>query len=121
MEHLYFNADDLGERYATTGIIPPVKEAWTLPVFGRPEPYFGGQRIGKLFTRLAPAVPPSQNTPFTKLVKVKLSEVVDNCAKWYDARGTKDLTGLQAFIGQELQRVSGIIRLQMGRLPFYEP
>ncbi len=119
--HLYFNAEDLAERYATTGIIPPLREAWTLPVFNRPEPYFGGQRVGRLFISLAPDVPPVQNTPFTSLVSVKLGEVIDNSGKWYESQRAKNLEGLRAFIQGELKKISGIVELQVSRLPFYEP
>ncbi len=119
--YLYFNPADLAERYAVTGIIPPLKEAWDLPVFKAGEPFFGGQHVGEIFTALGPDVPRTQITPFTTLVTTKMGEAIDNCVKWYDLKRTKDLDGLREFARTELNRIAGVIKLQMSRLPFYEP
>jgi arabinosaccharide transport system substrate-binding protein len=121
LEHLYFNPEDLAERYTFTGIVPPLKEAWDLPVFKKPEPYFGGQRAGELMTQLAPDTPRTQMTPFTMLVTTKMGEVVDNCVKWYDTKERIDKDGLRRFAREEIARISKVVELQMSRLPFYEP
>ncbi len=121
LKYLYFNPEDLAERYDTTGIIPPLREAWKLPVFDKPAEYFGGQKVGRLFTELAPDVPPTQNTPFTQRVGTRLGEVVDNSVKWYDALGREDPAALKEFILAELERITPIIEREVSRLPFYAP
>lgn len=121
LEHLYFNPEDLAERYATTRIVPPLKSAWGLPVFSEPVGYFGGQKVGLLFTSLAPEVPRTQVTPFTAFASTKIGEVIDNSVKWYDAKGTAAPGELREYIRSELRQKARVVELQVSRLPFYEP
>jgi arabinosaccharide transport system substrate-binding protein len=57
--YLYFENGEgqLNTRFAETGILPPVPEAWDGPSFLVPEPYVGGQVAGKLFAEAARQIP----------------------------------------------------------------
>jgi len=64
LKFYYFDRDALVTRYATTRIIPPLRAAWSGPVFSEPDPYTGGQRLGRLFVSLADDVPPVHQNKF---------------------------------------------------------
>jgi ABC-type glycerol-3-phosphate transport system substrate-binding protein len=57
--YLYFENGEgqLNTRFAETGILPPVTEAWDSPIFQAPEPYVGGQIAGQLFAEAARHIP----------------------------------------------------------------
>ena len=43
---LYFDTPELGKRFQATNILPVLKDAWNLPEFDRPNPYWSNQPIG---------------------------------------------------------------------------
>ncbi len=60
----FFDQQGLVNRYEKTRIIPPPKVAWDAPIFSEPDPYLGGQPLGKLFTQLALDIPPLYQNPY---------------------------------------------------------
>ena len=64
LKFTYFDQQGLINRYDKTRIIPPLKAAWKAPIFSEPDPYLGGQRLGKLFTELSLELPPRYQNPY---------------------------------------------------------
>ncbi|MBI1926983.1 extracellular solute-binding protein [Candidatus Poribacteria bacterium] len=64
LKFTYFDQQGLVNRYEKTRIIPPLKAAWDAPIFSEPDPYLGGQPLGKLFTQLALDIPPLYQNPY---------------------------------------------------------
>jgi arabinosaccharide transport system substrate-binding protein len=60
--------------FLTTGIISPVKDHWTDPVYDEPSPYFSGQRYGQLYIAAAPNVPPRTSSPYNALAQFKMAD-----------------------------------------------
>jgi arabinosaccharide transport system substrate-binding protein len=98
-KHLYLDKKALGERFAQTNIIPPLKDAWDLPEFKRPNPYYMGQQIGSIYASLAPTVPPVWSTPFKRAAENKLGEAYLRSVQYYKEHGED---GLVPFIKQQL-------------------
>jgi arabinosaccharide transport system substrate-binding protein len=113
--HLYLNAEDLAERFRDLNILPPLRDAWKLPAFHEPRPYWSNQRIGKLYADLAEQVPPQYTSPFIGLAKSKMSEVVSACAVYYNQHGEE---GFDDYIRARLKRAADYVRTQMQRNPF---
>lgn len=111
-KELYFHKDDLGKRFAGTNIIPPFKDAWDLPEFKKPNPYFSGQPLGELYAKLAPETPPLWSTPYTALAEAKVNEAFLRAAARYTERGEE---GLRDFIAAELDEAEAYVKRSMAR------
>ena len=113
--HLYLNPDDLAARFRELNILPPLKDAWALPAFDEPRPYWSHQPIGRLYAQLAEQVPPQYTSPFIRLAKGKMGEVVAAGAAYYRAHGDD---GFDEFIRERLKQAADYVRTQMRRNPF---
>jgi arabinosaccharide transport system substrate-binding protein len=97
---LYLNPAALGERFKGTNIIPPFKDAWNLPEFKEPNPYFSGQAVGQLYAELAPQTPPLYSSPVDSVARAKLNEAYTRAIEHYKAHGD---VGLMDVIRRELK------------------
>jgi len=113
--HLYLNADDLAGRFKELNILPPLRDAWRLPEFDEPRAYWSGQAIGRLYADLAEQVPPQYTSPFIRLAKAKMGEVVSSSAAYYRANGE---AGFDVFVRDRLKVAADYVRTQMKRNPF---
>lgn len=73
-KHLYLSPDLARASFRTTGIISPVKDHWTDPVYDEPSPYFSGQQSGRLYIAAAPDVPPRTSSPYNALAQIKMAD-----------------------------------------------
>lgn len=112
---LYLKKEDLAKRFLKTGIIPPVRDAWALPEFSTPNPFFSNQPVGKFLAELAPEVPQNFTTPYSKLADEKLTETFLNSATYYVDKGDD---GLLDYIRAELKRNCDYIQRVMDRNVF---
>ena len=78
----YMDDDALANRYRKTTIIPPIRSAWSNPVFFEPDPYLGGQVLGKSLTELSDDIPGFYLNPFwaegSDLLKQAVYEAANN-------------------------------------------
>jgi len=115
--YLYYDPDQLGERFAATNILPPLKEAWTKPELNEPRPFFSNQPLGQVYAALAPQVPAEIYTPFTNQAVGRLSEAFTNTALYYESNGDR---GLEDFARAEVRRCAQLVREQMARNRFLQ-
>ena len=101
LKFLYFDPREIGPRFKGTNILPPLKEAWSAPEIQAKNPYYSGQRIGKLYADLAPMTPPVYSAPVHTVAGSKLDEALYRSAEYYDKHGEK---GLVDKVRAELQR-----------------
>lgn len=92
--HLYYDASQLGERFAQTQILPPLRAAWDEPQIDAPSAFFGGQRVGRLYADLADAVPAEQSSAYTTLAVAKLSQAYNDALTHYRIHGESGLREL---------------------------
>ncbi len=111
-KHLYLDERYLGERFASTGILPALKDAWDLPEFNQRSAYYSGQPVGALYARLAPETPPVWSTPYRRVAEAKLGEAFLRAAEYYRSRGE---AGLPAFIQGELSSAEAYVQELMDR------
>lgn len=114
IEFLYLSQPGLEARLKVTNIVPPVIEWWDHPFFHRPDPYYGGQKIGELYVQLARQIPPRYVTPVTPVAQAQLSVVVHQAVKYVENRGT---AGLREQCQKWLDRAAEDLkaRIQHGR------
>lgn len=113
--YLYYDRSQLGQRFEATNIIPPLKSAWNLPEFSRPNPFWDGEPIGKRYAELAPTTPGEQSNPYMTLAVGKLSEAFENTSLYYRDSGDK---GLEEYARSELKRCAARVREVMKRNVF---
>jgi arabinosaccharide transport system substrate-binding protein len=114
-QFLYYDKSQLGQRYAATNILPPLKEAWSQPELNEPRPFFSDQKLGRVYADLAPQVPAEIYTPFSTQASMRLSEAYTNTSVYYDAHGE---AGLRDYAASEVKRCAELVRKQMSRNRF---
>lgn len=109
---LYFDKNELGQRFLGTNIIPPLRDAWDLPEFKRRKPFYGGQALGEMFAALAPETPPSWNTAYSKTAEAKLNAVFLRAVEHYRSHGD---AVLKQTIESELSAAEHYLNVVMAR------
>jgi arabinosaccharide transport system substrate-binding protein len=113
---LYLQTEGMGERFASSNILPPFKASWELPEVREPRPFWSGVAVGSFYAALAPDVPANWVTPYTELAYGKLNEAFNAIAVAHEA-GEKDLA---AVARRELKRCADYVRTTMARNRFME-
>ena len=113
---LYLKKEDLGERFIDSYILPPVKDAWELPIFQTPIPLYSNQAIGQLYASQAPNIPPNYGSPYYDLARIKMNEAFMNAAQYYQNEGESELMD---YTKTELRRVSNYVKKVMAHNVFY--
>ncbi len=113
--HLYFNKDDLAQRFRDTNILPPARDLWDHPAYDEPRPYWSNQRLGRLFANLAPDVPFQYTSPYISLAKAKMSEALIACVNYYNTYGER---GFDGFVRQQLRKSAEEVRRVIRRNPY---
>lgn len=101
VKFLYFDREELEPRFKGTNILPPLKEAWSLPAFVAKNEYYSGQRIGKLYAELAPSTPPVYSAPVHTVAQGKLDQAYFRAASYYEEHGE---AGLREVVRREIAR-----------------
>jgi arabinosaccharide transport system substrate-binding protein len=109
---LYFNKADLGQRFVNSNIITPLKEAWDLPEFHQPSPYYSNQKVGEEYARLAPEVPPVFSSPIYKTGQTKLDQALTRSAAYYEEHGDD---GLRETVQRELADAARYLKMWADR------
>ncbi len=115
--HLYFNKEDLAQRFRDTNILPPARDLWDHPAYDEPRPYWSNQPLGRLYANLAPDVPFQYTSPFISLAKAKMSEALIACVQYYNRYGER---GFEGFVRQQLKFHAEEVRRVMRRNPYVE-
>jgi len=81
---LYCKKEDLAARFSDTNLLPPFKDAWTLPEFKQKSEFYGGQSIGEFFIDIADETPANNASPYTKLATDRTLDAVQTALHFYD-------------------------------------
>lgn len=73
---LYLSPETAKGLYEVTRIITPIKSNWDESCYDEPDPYYGGQPIGRLYINLAPDVPLRPSSPFYGNAQQELNAAV---------------------------------------------
>lgn len=112
MEFLYVDQTDAGRSAADLHILSAVRASWSEPVFDRPDPYFCGQPIMRLYSRLAGEVPPDHANPFIPKAQEKRDSAFVAAAAYYSAHGED---GFVEYVRAELKRQADDVRAVIAR------
>lgn len=109
---LYFDPSELGSRFLGTNILPVLKDAWNLPEFDLPSPYYSNQPIGRLYAQLAPDTPPVYSSPVDTPARNKLDEAFNRSVAYYQSHGED---GLMPHIREELAQAAAYVKRMADR------
>ncbi|MCX7047000.1 MAG: extracellular solute-binding protein [Candidatus Sumerlaeota bacterium] len=115
VKFLYLEKSELGKRFATNSVLPPLKDAWNLPEFTAPSPYYSNQAVGALFASLAPQTPADYVTAYSNLARNKLDETHANAKIYYKQFGAQ---GLRDYVMKDLKRNADYVRQFIARNRF---
>ncbi len=88
LEYLYLSPDGLRVRRQQTDILPPVVSEWDSPVYHKPDPFFGGQRIEALYVQLARELPRRDQSPASTIAAAALTYVLNSAVAYLDDHGS---------------------------------
>ena len=104
---LYFDTPELGKRFQETNIVPVLKDAWNLPEFDRPNPYWSNLPIGRMYAALAPETPAVYSSPVDADARRKLDEAYALSVEHWLSHGE---SGLMEAIRANLARAAADVR-----------
>jgi arabinosaccharide transport system substrate-binding protein len=109
---LYFDSSALGQRFRTTNIVAPFKEAWDLPELRTPNPYYSNQPIGKLYATLAPDTPAKYTSAVAPVAFAAINQTLSRAALYFQTHGDD---GLLDYIRRELKSSADRVRSRAAR------
>jgi arabinosaccharide transport system substrate-binding protein len=114
-KHLYLSKDLARALFRATGIVTPIKQHWSDPIFDQPSPYFSGQRTGRLYIAAAPAVPPWTSSPYNALAGFKLGDGALALKAYAHKHGAYTVAALLPEARRQLAKAEALVRDQMQR------
>jgi arabinosaccharide transport system substrate-binding protein len=115
---LYLTRDMAQKLYESNCIISPVKAFWDSPFYDKPDPYFCGQAIGRLYIGQAPYVPRRSASPFNSFAKYRMVGAVVSLRQYAEDNQIYDVDRLEAQAHVLLKDVQETVRREMDRNKF---
>lgn len=111
---LYYDPQQLGPRFLSTNILPPLKTAWTEPQFAQINDYWKVS-LGQSYIPLADEVPPAPSNPYYYDAVSKVNRAYTRASDYFAANGE---IGLLDLTRRELKAAADDVRVQIARNPF---
>ena len=128
-KYLYTKTEDLGERFALTNIVPPIKASWKLPEFTQKSDFYKHMfhdeatgelkadfvSIGEMYASQADFTPPRYVTAYTTQAETQLLNVYYAARDYYLKNGDN---GLREMIQKNLNEKAEYVRSLVARNVF---
>jgi arabinosaccharide transport system substrate-binding protein len=114
---LYLNRESAARNFRSSNILSPDRESWSLPTLDEPDPFYGGQQVGRFFAKLAEQVPAVSVSPWETLARNKLNEAVLAAGEAY----LRDPATLESAARLELVRCADYVRRKIERTRLLVP
>jgi len=128
-KYLYTKTEDLGERFALTNIVPPIKASWKLPEFTQKSDFYKHMfhdettgelkadfvSIGEMYASQADFTPPRYVTAYTTQAETQLLNVYYAARDYYLKHGDE---GLREMIQKNLNEKAEYVRSLVARNVF---
>jgi arabinosaccharide transport system substrate-binding protein len=117
-KHLYLSKDLATKLYRSSGIVTPVREFWSDPVYDEPDPYFSGQAKGRAYIQLAPDVPARTSNPYNSVAQTRVQDALVQLSEETRSTNNYDEAHLRERAAHFLARAHEIVRGQIERNVF---
>jgi len=118
--YLYTSAEVAEELFATNCIISPVKALWDEPFYDQPDPFFGGQKIGRLYIDYAPQIPIRTASPYTTSAEQAISTAAMALRSYADRNSSYDVDALAPEALRLLEKAQSELTRLMSRNSLWE-
>jgi len=116
--HLYTSAEIAEQIFRENSIISPLKSLWTLPIYDRPEPYCGGQIVGRMYIEQAPHIPSNPSSPYTQMAGEYVRSAAMALRAYAERTGTYDASALEPEALRLLSEAQEALKKQISRNVF---
>jgi arabinosaccharide transport system substrate-binding protein len=111
IETLYLDPAALKVRQQASGILPPIPEYWSDPVYHQPDPFYGGQKIDELYIQLAGELPDTRMTPYNAQAQILLAIALNRAvAKVRSGRSVGLESDCRQWLGAAQSQLGEMIR-----------
>ena len=117
-KELYFSPEIARRWYTEVDIVTPVKTFWNDPVFDQPDPYFSGQRKGRMYINMAPDVPRRVSSPFYRMAEERMRDAASELAGFARQHPGATRSELEDASRRALERAQREVQVWMDRNVF---
>ncbi len=117
-KQLYTSPGTAKRLYDVSRIISPIKSNWSQPFYDEPDPYFCGQRIGRMYINLAPDVPLRPSSPYYAHGQQLLNLAIIQLCRYADDHGVYEAKALEPEARRLLDHAQHELQAQMNRNVF---
>ncbi|MDB6093752.1 MAG: hypothetical protein JWM32_1314 [Verrucomicrobia bacterium] len=120
-KYLYFSPVMAQRLFELTHIVSPMKANWSQSYYDRPDPFFAGQPVGRLFLQQAPDVPLRPASPYFSAAIQMVNNVITQLMASADRRACSDPAQMQPEAQRLLDEAQKAIVTQINRNVFLSP
>jgi arabinosaccharide transport system substrate-binding protein len=118
---VYFAPETAERIFDAFCIVSPIKSNWSLPCYDRPDPYFSGQPIGRLYLKLATDVPLRVPSPYYSQAGDALNVAMVAICRQVDAQRLTEAAAVLPIARRELGESQRQILRLMSNNVFLHP
>lgn len=115
---LYFSRELAETNFNEFLIVSPLRRHHHLAIYDRPDPYFCGQPVGRLYLNQENNVPARPSSPYTQEALRLALDVLGNLKQHAEATGRYDAASLEPLAHQLLTEAQRSLLRQIDRNPF---
>jgi len=118
VKELYTSREIAEATFRNISIIYPVKALWDEAFYDEPDPFFGGQAIGRMFIEQAPYIPLRPSSPYTKAALARISTSAIALRHYAESNNIYDVEVLTPVAFRLLQKEEAELKRLMSRNVF---
>jgi arabinosaccharide transport system substrate-binding protein len=117
-QRLYLSTESAERLFAGDHIITPVKANWSEPFYDTPDPYYCGQKVGRMYIELAPDVPLRPSSPYYLQAQQLLDLAIVQLCRYADDHHSYEPAALEPEARRLLDQAQRELLAQMNRNVF---
>ncbi len=116
--YLYLSRDLARQLYRVGDIVTPVKTLWDDPIFDEPDPYFSGQKKGRMYLELAPSVPIRTSSPYNRAAQLRMQDALVTLGQYARANKAWEVSELMPEARRLLEQAQESVQRELDRNVF---
>ena len=115
IDRLYLDRATMNDRHVSTGILPPIPEYWSDPIYHQPDSFYANQKIDEAYIQLAGELPPMLMTAYTTQAQTFLSIALNRAVEHVRLHGSNGLErACRGWLADASAHVSSTIQFANG-------
>ena len=119
-KELYLSPLGAERLYSASRIVTPIRPLWDRKFYDEPDPYYGGQAIGRLYLELAPEVPQRVSSPYYGTANALMTEALTELSEYVEQHGIADPDALLPEAARVMGRAQSSLVRMMQRNVFIQ-